>query len=610
MAYFPKKIMPTIVKKNASNVGSITADDYKTLSDEIIAIENFLGTNDKTASDADTTNILNNVLDSSNIIPVTNMLVDQINTFTTSGISTSSGCVHSGQRLIFPETSSATFLTKAPETKDKAIKVSSTIGFPDSGIITILNDFDSNQQITPMEWIKYSGKTSTEFLNCERGYLGTTIGSHNGVLSNNTQSTAPQSTSQYNQLDQAVTLPLGYRILNRRYPTWRYKKVLSFKEFRLVGTFVEMTRNIRLNPEEFDLTPRGLGDNYTTITTAANTLGILATRADGKQILLSTDPTFQALHQLTWTEAKDFVTALETLDIITVLKNPGDWTVGVKPFIPVFDGQVSVEYSLSDLTINPTTSSDATPPDSAVISPVIINATTSIPAIINEPFNFFVEATGITPINFDLTGALPAGLSFSIIPATPSTPSTPQYSAHIFGTPTVVGQYPVTVTASNGLPPNGSKAFIIDIAAATGVGVAPSITSPLTANGVVGEGFACTLTATGTAPIIFTAEKRNWATISGTELVGIPTGSGIFTVTIRATNQTGTDTKEVVITVKDSIAVTPNIFSSINIVQTADGRVSTKITSNTTQLGLDQNVIGYKTFHIGNIRTSEQRNAV
>jgi len=562
--------MPTIAKKDASNVGSITAEDYKILSDEIIAIETFLGTNSKKASDTDTTNILNNVLDSSNIIPVTNMLVDQINTFTTSGISTSSGSVHSGQRIIFPETSSATFLTKAPEPKDKAIKVSSTIGFPDSGIITILNDFDTNQQITPIEWIKYSGKTSTEFLNCERGYLGTTIGSHNGAISTNAQVSIPatppstipapsttmetdttdipfkldcistirryftgsmgyyealvttlifpsknpsenfylvneataktlifrdqvhnlstielhylngngaafstppyaltfivnlsascttlpcvltdeqkiglglssytypiiymqnnasfdvvayigaasvgtvggvwtstlatgltksnslffsdnngtrfttnitfsqwprvaslavptptnqagvvastQSISQYNQLDQAIVLPLGYRILNRRYPTWRYKKVLSFKEFKLTGTFVEMTRNIRLNPEEFDLTPRGLGDSYTAITGAATTLGILATRADGKQILLSTDPAYQVLHQLTWAEAKNFVTVLETSDMITVLKNPGDWTVGVKPFIPVFDGQVSVEYSISSLTINP-----------------------------------------------------------------------------------------------------------------------------------------------------------------------------------------------------------------------------------------------------------------
>jgi hypothetical protein len=183
MAYFPDKIMPSVVKKDAANVGSILAEDYETLSNEIIAIENFLGTTSTKASDVDIKNIMNNELNSSNIIPVINLLVDQMNTFTRDGISTSSGYVNGDQRIIFPETSQATFLTKAPETKDKSIKVVSTIGFPDSGIITVLNDYDSNQQITPMEWIKYSGKTSTEFLNCERGYLGTTAGAHNGTIS-------------------------------------------------------------------------------------------------------------------------------------------------------------------------------------------------------------------------------------------------------------------------------------------------------------------------------------------------------------------------------------------------------------------------------------------
>jgi len=243
-------------------------------------------------------------------------------------------------------------------------------------------------------------------------------------------------------------------------------------------------------------------------------------------------------------------------------------------------------------------------------SPTIINKIASIPTIINIPFDYIIESVGTTPIDFSLTGTLPAGLGFSIITATDSVP---QYSAHIFGTPTVVGQYPITVTASNSHTPDDSESFIIDIAANTGVGVAPAISSPSTANGVVGKAFAYNITATGTTLFSFsTTNKPDWLSLSGTELVGIPDSPGDFTVTINVTNQTGTDSKEIVVTVRNDVlgTYTPNILTSINITQTADGRIFNKALSNTTQTNLDQNVIGYKTFHIGNIRTSEQRNSV
>jgi len=203
-------------------------------------------------------------------------------------------------------------------------------------------------------WVAFYGETLTTIIAASINTIPSTTQATTTSDAPNTSNIVTSGNSgQLNLLDQIIISSTNYRLLNRRYPTWRYKKVLSFSELKLTGTFVEMTRNIRLNPEEFDLTPKALGDNYTAITTTANALGILATRSDGKQILLSTDVSFQALNQLMWVEAKDFVTALENLEIITVLKNPGDWVVGNVPFIPVFDGQVSIEYSLSGLTINP-----------------------------------------------------------------------------------------------------------------------------------------------------------------------------------------------------------------------------------------------------------------
>lgn len=364
MAYFPKQIMPSFPKKDApgSLAGSnpILADSYNLHSNEIIAIEQFLGT-ELFATEEDENNLLSGT-NIKNVIGIIRRMVDEVNVFTDGGVVTTSGSTLDGQRMIFPEQAHATFLTRSPATTDQTIRVTSTIGFPNSGVISILNDMDvPNIETTQgfVEWIKYSGKTSTEFIGCERGFLDTTVGSHNGTpaLSGTFNGTA-------NSQDQCVNEPIGLRICGRRYPGWRYKELFSFPAFGLNGTLVEVIREVRRNPESFILTKDALGVSTDRIINAATDLGILGQRRDGSPMLQSQDLTYQALRQLEWEEAENFIDSLS--EATTELPTPvvriltgADWTVGSKPFIPVFQGRMSVEYAMSALTLNPTSTAVA-----------------------------------------------------------------------------------------------------------------------------------------------------------------------------------------------------------------------------------------------------------
>ena len=136
MAYFPNRLMPLTPKEDSplksdldSNV-KITAARYNLHDQELRAIEQFLGvkggfqglgvsskalpdlkTFDSTASqnfgDAPFLD-----LSSGDILSLIAQLVDVVNNMTDfKGQGSSSGYLHSGQRIIFPENAHATFLT-------------------------------------------------------------------------------------------------------------------------------------------------------------------------------------------------------------------------------------------------------------------------------------------------------------------------------------------------------------------------------------------------------------------------------------------------------------------------------------------------------------------
>ena len=135
------------------------------------------------------------------------------------------------------------------------------------------------------------------------------------------------------------------------------------------------------------------------------------------------------------------------------------------------------------------------------------------------------------PYNYVLTGALPAGVTFS--------------GNTLSGTPTVPGSYPITVTATDsvltgaGAPFSIAQNYTLDVPAPTIV-IAPA-TLP---NTTAGLGYSQTLTATGgVAPYTFAVTAGalpNGLTLgSGGALSGTTTTSGTFNFTVTATDANG-----------------------------------------------------------------------
>jgi hypothetical protein len=174
----------------------------------------------------------------------------------------------------------------------------------------------------------------------------------------------------------------------------------------------------------------------------------------------------------------------------------------------------------------------------SLVAPVITSANTAT-GTGGQPFSYTITA-GNLPTSFSVTGTLPTGLSLS--------------GAVISGTPTQLGSFPVTISATNAAG-TGNQALTITISA-----VPPVITSPNTASGNGGQPFSYTITAnnlptsfsvTGTLP---TGLSLSGATISGT-----PTQTGTFPVTINATNGAGTGSQALTITIN---LVAPTITSA------------------------------------------------
>lgn len=141
-----------------------------------------------------------------------------------------------------------------------------------------------------------------------------------------------------------------------------------------------------------------------------------------------------------------------------------------------------------------------------------------------------VAATGTAPITWAVTsGALPAGLSID------------GATGLISGTPTTAGLASFTVTATNSA---GSSAQALSIAISA-TAIAPAISTTTLASGTLGQPYAQTVAATGTAPIV-------WAVQAGTlpaglslnastgAIRGTPAASGVHAFTLSATNGAGT----------------------------------------------------------------------
>ena len=155
-------------------------------------------------------------------------------------------------------------------------------------------------------------------------------------------------------------------------------------------------------------------------------------------------------------------------------------------------------------------------------------------AVPNQPYFFapnVVGSDGNLSVSITVTGGtLPTGLSVS--------------GATIYGTPTIDNQScQITVTAFNDYEPGGvSRTYTLNVSLAARI----NTISPLP-NGIVGVLYAFTFSGYGEAPYI-------WEHLGGDlppglnlnadgVLSGIPSATGTYSFSVRATNEHGSDTK-------------------------------------------------------------------
>ena len=163
--------------------------------------------------------------------------------------------------------------------------------------------------------------------------------------------------------------------------------------------------------------------------------------------------------------------------------------------------------------------------------------------LVNESYYSQVTLSkGSTPITWTLSGNLPDGLKFE--------------NGTLSGTPTEVGNYPLTITATNGQGESKSKSMTLKIK-----GVKPKILNTKTLpNGTVGEYYSVQLTATGSKYITWSAQN-------------LPAGLELDGDTIKGTPQEACKKHSITITVTNPVkSVTKTFRITINEAQTTSSK--------------------------------------
>jgi DNA-binding beta-propeller fold protein YncE len=190
---------------------------------------------------------------------------------------------------------------------------------------------------------------------------------------------------------------------------------------------------------------------------------------------------------------------------------------GVVPASTAGDAyEASAQYGLWQLT----------PSATNALSPIITSASNAIFST-GQAGSATVQASASPAATFTESGTLPAGLTWNSDGTLAGTPAA--------GTG---GYYPVTITASNGIPPNFSQSFGVEVDQPI------VITSPATATFQVGETSSFTFESTGyptptyeVSGTLPSGVTLLWSQANGWQLTGTPeVGSGgVYPLTITAT---------------------------------------------------------------------------
>lgn len=185
------------------------------------------------------------------------------------------------------------------------------------------------------------------------------------------------------------------------------------------------------------------------------------------------------------------------------------------------------------------------PSASNAMSPVIVGTAGTLTE--GAAGSITINGTALPAATYTETGALPAGVTLSP-------------SGVLSGTPALstVGTYPITLTASNGIPPDYSQSFTLTIAEL------PTITAPASTTFQVGTAVSEPIQVTGfPAPLVaaysLPARLRVVQPVAGQwELTGTPAAGsgGVHNVSFYATNAAGTADVTVPITVLEAPSIT------------------------------------------------------
>ncbi|MFO0599797.1 MAG: putative Ig domain-containing protein [Myxococcaceae bacterium] len=177
-----------------------------------------------------------------------------------------------------------------------------------------------------------------------------------------------------------------------------------------------------------------------------------------------------------------------------------------------------------------------------VSGPAVITSGLSVSGTAGQAFSYSMTAEGTAPLTRSIANA-PAWLTFDAA------------TGLMTGTPPSGGTFTVDMTASNAI---GSDTKTLTITVTTPPSP-PSITSSLTASGSVGAPFSYTITASGQAPMTFSASSLPaWATLDANTGVisGTPDVAGPVSIGLGATNAIGSDSKTLVLSIVSPAVIT------------------------------------------------------